>query len=411
MKNFLIKKSLCLGLSLIISLSLAFQTSASNVETEKIMLEKVTNTIKDIYWQKDMGRKSDKLGEISNKTLSEDIEKYLINKISTQNYVTRLYGSEKENYNINVELIDKSEITSKGSVCLEFQVITSFNYIDCDFNSSVSELVKIVYDLNQKKIVDFYTPNNYYDIAVRTTSDDTEYIQENMEFSMTQQVSKKQDSIIQDINTVYLEESDVSKAKIMSIPAEASIKSSNISKPNVVTYARNNFNKKNPVSGNGTVPYYDFSKISGNWDCTNFVSHALLAGGAKVYDTGGSGVSSTGWYYRSLSNRSSSWSGVNQLHNYLVNNKKANKAAGISETYTHHTGQWSKGYVLQFSASLQSTSYAHSTIITKKKLSNDGERAYAYVTGRTSSSQYNDNQAASDIYPNGKKRVIFVYNY
>ncbi|WP_281170123.1 amidase domain-containing protein [Paenibacillus pinihumi] len=60
--------------------------------------------------------------------------------------------------------------------------------------------------------------------------------------------------------------------------------------------------------------------MSGNWDCTNFVSHALLAGGAVVYDTNGTGISSTGWYYRRLSNRSSSFSGVPNLHNFLVNN-------------------------------------------------------------------------------------------
>ena len=64
----------------------------------------------------------------------------------------------------------------------------------------------------------------------------------------------------------------------------------------VVSYARNNFDKPQPNSGDGIVPYYDFSDIPGNWDCTNFVSHALLAGGANVYDTGGNGISSTGWY-------------------------------------------------------------------------------------------------------------------
>ena len=58
-----------------------------------------------------------------------------------------------------------------------------------------------------------------------------------------------------------------------------------------------------------------------------------------------------------------------------------------------------------------SSNYGHSTIITKKTYSSDGARAYAYVTGRTSDTQYNNNQAADNIAPGGSKRTIMVYNY
>lgn len=33
----------------------------------------------------------------------------------------------------------------------------------------------------------------------------------------------------------------------------------------------------------GFIHYYDFSQLNNNYDCTNFVSHALLAGGATPY--------------------------------------------------------------------------------------------------------------------------------
>lgn len=64
---------------------------------------------------------------------------------------------------------------------------------------------------------------------------------------------------------------------------------------------------------------------------------------------------------------------------------------------------------MQFKASGSSV-YSHSTIITQKKYSDDRARCYAYVTGRTSKSSYNNNTAAADMFPGGAKRTIWVYN-
>ncbi len=175
---------------------------------------------------------------------------------------------------------------------------------------------------------------------------------------------------------------------------------------NVVLYARNNFNQT-PVSGDGSVPYYDFSQIPGNWDCTNFVSHALLAGGANVHDTGGSGISSTGWYFRNLSNRSSSWSSVNYLHSFLTTNTTPNTLGGSSSDYTTRPGYWNTGYVIQFNNPTVGT-WCHSLIITGKSYYED--RQYALCTGRASPYSYQDNKNAAEIYPGGAKRTIYVYN-
>lgn len=56
--------------------------------------------------------------------------------------------------------------------------------------------------------------------------------------------------------------------------------------------------------------YYDFDGLGG--DCTNFISQVLAAGGAKQ------NYSQDGWYFNSLSDRSPSWSGVDELYNFLV---------------------------------------------------------------------------------------------
>lgn len=59
--------------------------------------------------------------------------------------------------------------------------------------------------------------------------------------------------------------------------------------------------------------YYDFSDIGG--DCTNFASQVLYAGSGIMNYT-----PTFGWYYISVNNRTPSWTGVNQLYNFLVNN-------------------------------------------------------------------------------------------
>ena len=59
--------------------------------------------------------------------------------------------------------------------------------------------------------------------------------------------------------------------------------------------------------------YYDFSELGG--DCTNFASQCIFAGSGimnfePVY----------GWFYISPDNRTASWTGVEYLYNFLVNN-------------------------------------------------------------------------------------------
>ncbi len=56
--------------------------------------------------------------------------------------------------------------------------------------------------------------------------------------------------------------------------------------------------------------YYDFDGLGG--DCTNFVSQVLAAGGAEQ------NYSQNGWYFNSINDRSPSWSGVNELYEFLV---------------------------------------------------------------------------------------------
>lgn len=60
--------------------------------------------------------------------------------------------------------------------------------------------------------------------------------------------------------------------------------------------------------------FYDFSKIGG--DCTNFASQVIYAGSGVMNYT-----PTFGWFYISANDRTPSWTGVEYLYNFLVNNE------------------------------------------------------------------------------------------
>lgn len=82
-----------------------------------------------------------------------------------------------------------------------------------------------------------------------------------------------------------------------------------------VAYARRWALDRNPA-------FYDFEKIGG--DCTNFASQSIYAGARTMNFT-----PVMGWYYRSSYDRTPSWSGVEYLFNFLVNNRSVGPYAHV----------------------------------------------------------------------------------
>ncbi len=75
----------------------------------------------------------------------------------------------------------------------------------------------------------------------------------------------------------------------------------------VIEYAKKWAFARNPK-------YYNFDPVGG--DCTSFASQCIFAGSKKMNYT-----KEKGWYYINGNNKSPSWSGVEYLYQFLVNNR------------------------------------------------------------------------------------------
>lgn len=97
--------------------------------------------------------------------------------------------------------------------------------------------------------------------------------------------------------------------------------------------------------------YADFTSLGG--DCTNFISQCLKAGGIKQHT--GSAYANNCWFYKSSTNRSSSWTGANQFRNYIT---------GSASKIKMSTTNWenvANGDIIQL---MRSGSAYHSLIVT-----------------------------------------------
>ncbi|ENY99994.1 amidase domain-containing protein [Clostridium thermobutyricum] len=117
--------------------------------------------------------------------------------------------------------------------------------------------------------------------------------------------------------------------------------------------------KKHAKSPNGN--YADFTSLGG--DCTNFVSQAIYAG--KVKQVVGSNYGTNGWFYKTSTQRSATWTGANQFGNYW-----RGKVGSYSGRYkTDIIPKAKAGDIIQYKEGATGLRY-HSLIVTQK-LSND----------------------------------------
>ncbi len=184
-----------------------------------------------------------------------------------------------------------------------------------------------------------------------------------------------------------------------------------LNKSEIKDWARNNYNKQYPTSGNSNIvsKYYDFHVYGGSnsWDCTNFASHALLAGGAVLYNNG---VKRTGWYFTDMSTRSYAWSDVDYFYTFLTTNTTKGPS-GEERTYgTSKTTSYDLGDIVQFHSG-DTSDYTHTTIITGPENADSDPS----VTGRSAYGidYYNNDVPVADLL-NSKysgARIIHLLGY
>lgn len=99
--------------------------------------------------------------------------------------------------------------------------------------------------------------------------------------------------------------------------------------------------------------YYNYDEIGG--DCTNFISQCLYAGcGIMNY-------SQYGWYYRNANDKSPSWTGVEFLFQFLLQNKGVGPYAQEVEKEKLEVGD-----VVQLS--FDGIHFNHSLLVVNEKL-------------------------------------------
>lgn len=113
---------------------------------------------------------------------------------------------------------------------------------------------------------------------------------------------------------------------------------------NVKEYAKKWAYQRNPA-------YYNYDTVGG--DCTNFVSQCIFSG-CKVMN-----YNKNGWYYNSANDKSPSWTGVEFLNNFLLNNKSVGPFAKLVQIEELEVGD-----IIQLS--FNGENFGHSLMIVEK---------------------------------------------
>jgi hypothetical protein len=398
---------LCLLVALLGNLAFVGHTQAET----RTLAQYASDFARDLYENKDIGTTHD----LSQYVGSAEFGTYLSEKVTIRQLVTKRAFLDKRNYTIRAKLLT-IEALDTDAFFVSLGLTVRFNYVGSEnLDSGSGETLNLIVtsDNGGYKVADAYAPHDWFDERMRGRNVDLKQTYEERNGSSLPAISEILDAAkkYEDYLDSYYDGLDQLVLGYRSGPSEttpvaASIQST-INKAAIASYARSYCTYNPPPSGGSFVPYYDFSQIPGNWDCTNFVSHAILAGGGTPYNNGNP---ATGWYYVSLNNRSYSWSSVQYLYQYLTRSTSTPGPYGSSSTYSIFDER--SGYPFVNGDILQHQGgdgvWWHSTVITGVYQAYPWSPYYlgALVCGRTDAQNHNLNDRAEDIYPGNPKRVI-----
>lgn len=380
----------CLVL-LFVGISIPIEVSAAETENMPPYYEFVTEGVEAYYRNKDLGETNDISVYFSKEVLT------LLNaKVEMDTFQRQTYGLEYRDYQIDIKpFLEDNWSEVDGNASLTLQVVRTWYYNDDP--TTISEVLDVTVMENNG-----YLMSGCYEKYESITYGPIDEVYQNaLKTRSTTSAESVLSGYIADFKELCVEKEN-QMLEDMQIPVEKDIEllsETSLSRTKIRDWARENFNQDSPTSSTSSVSYYDFSKISGAYDCTNFVSHALLAGGATMHDDGLSGIQGTDqWYYRSTANRSSSWAGVNQLYTFLTRSNPSDTNKGPYATEKDLT--YANAFLGDVVQGHNGSTWRHSTVVTKFA------NSQVYVTGRTAPGSYNDNQLATTIY--GTQRLLHL---
>lgn len=316
-----------------------------------------------------------------------DLSKYISNE-SFLEYMKEVYRGESSTFSPGSITDHHVDFTLKSSKAIDnhiwLEVVTNigFKYIDSDIAPNVKDTVELIIGLDNGSYVikDYYM--TLWDSAVRggITSIDSPYFWDDSAKAEAVLTAKK--NIVEE-RKQFDEAVDARSdelAKTANTKGKAQIEASPfriffLNKANMVNWARANYNATILTSGNSEL-LSEFRELydpnHGNYDCTNFASHAVLAGGAPMYDDNRPGYSS-GWFCRDdgYYTRSTSWASVVSFHKFLINNTTKGPR-GRSIDYVDITNGEYKYEIGDFVQYYDGVKWCHTAIIVGFKNKDNG---------------------------------------
>lgn len=348
---------------------------------------------------------------------SNIVNAYLNSKKSVLNEVSDLYCLDKKPISLKSEVLKR--VKQSGTTIYVVNIRSEFLYSSDTSGESSGEALNIIVKCSD--VNGTFTIENVFDgiggvnIAIWPTlyekySNEAVLNLERLENGTLnnkgniEDLKIQKDKEIDEIKKQFYEEIKLAEKESQNQKKEIKTKSLSkmFNKTGAVNYARRNFNKDSPESGGAGVHYQDFSKFKYSYDCTNFTSHCMLAGGARP--------DKPGWYYQDMDHKSESWSGATKFNKYFTVRKSV-KLWGTSNPYSPFLARTNPLFAAgDFIQVYDGETFVHSTIITGSYTFDNRGKSYvgAKVTGRTSSRSNNNNMAIKDVLPGIAKYLLKV---
>lgn len=306
--------------SMLCSMNITAQ-AATNSETSSYNLFQIKECIEDFFYvYEDMENKDDasnlfntikKIVSDENETIQSFTNKKNTQTLETKSYINTIqYMLQRKEYIKKNSDIDEKEYNKKldikitdfskqnNSIEVEVEVYKTWNYsFSKDIESAARDTYKISLTIeNGNYVIQNITGfgNSIFDETLNANNDE---ISQNTKNEMLNEFKDNFTTELEQHNNEIKLEQQYATAKVANTydGADAS--------RYALKYALD-YNKN----------YADFNSSGG--DCTNFISQCLKAGGISQHI--GTAYSGDCWFYKTSTNRSSTWTGAEQFRKYIT---------------------------------------------------------------------------------------------